>query len=132
MKVVVFGTFDLLHEGHLYFIKEAKKLGEELTVVVARDKNVEKFKHKSATHNEEERLKNVQNIPEVDNTVLGDEEDIYKVIENEKPDIIALGYDQNEQNIYEELEKRGIKIKVIRLEGFEEKKYKTSLLCKNE
>ena len=129
-KVMVFGTFDLLHEGHKFFFQEAKKLGEELIVVVATDKNVKKFKGREAAHDELERLKNVK---KVNNAILGDEEDIYKVIENEKPDIIALGYDQNEQNLYEELKKRKLKINIVKLGAFEEDKYKTSILReKNE
>ena len=115
---------------HKFFFQEAKKLGEELIVVVATDKNVKKFKGREAAHDELERLKNVK---KVNNAILGDEEDIYKVIENEKPDIIALGYDQNEQNLYEELKKRKLKINIVKLGAFEEDKYKTSILReKNE
>ena len=39
-RVVATGTFDLLHPGHLYYLEESKKLGDELWVIVARDANV--------------------------------------------------------------------------------------------
>ena len=45
VKVMATGTFDLLHLGHIYYLKEAKKLGDTLTVVVATDSTVRKLKH---------------------------------------------------------------------------------------
>ena len=45
VKVMATGTFDLLHMGHIYYLKEAKKLGDILSVVVARDSTVRKLKH---------------------------------------------------------------------------------------
>jgi FAD synthetase len=127
-KVMVFGTFDILHQGHLFLFKKAKELGDELYVIIAKDKNVEKFKKNLPKNNEQQRLENIKNIEEVNQIILGDENDIYKIIEEIKPDIIALGYDQNEQNLNNELEKRNLKIKIVRLEAFKEKEFKSSLL----
>lgn len=125
---MVFGTFDILHQGHLFLFKKAKELGDELYVIIAKDKNVEKFKKNLPKNNEQQRLENIKNIEEVNQIILGDENDIYKIIEEIKPDIIALGYDQNEQNLNNELEKRNLKIKIVRLEAFKEKEFKSSLL----
>ncbi|MCD4694128.1 adenylyltransferase/cytidyltransferase family protein, partial [bacterium] len=44
IKVMCFGTFDNLHLGHLFYLKEAKKFGDYLVVVIARDNNVKKIK----------------------------------------------------------------------------------------
>ncbi|MCJ7794379.1 MAG: adenylyltransferase/cytidyltransferase family protein, partial [Methanoregulaceae archaeon] len=44
-RVVATGTFDLLHPGHLYYLEQSKKLGDELFVIVARNTNV---RHKPA------------------------------------------------------------------------------------
>ena len=41
VKVMATGTFDILHLGHIYFLKEAKKLGDTLAVVVATDSMLE-------------------------------------------------------------------------------------------
>ena len=125
---MVFGTFDILHQGHLFLFKKAKELSDELYVIVAKDVNVEKFKKNLPKNNEQQRLENIKNIEEVNQVTLGDENDIYKIIEEIKPDIIALGYDQDEQNLKNELEKRNLKIKIVRLEAFKEKKFKSSLL----
>jgi len=92
--VMVFGTFDILHLGHLNLFKQAKCLGDKLIVVVARDCNVEKIKVQKPIHNEKERLEFLRHIDLVDVVILGDKVDIYKVIEKVKPDVIALGYDQ--------------------------------------
>lgn len=42
VKVMVFGTFAVLHPGRLYFFNQAKKHGDKLIAVVARDVNVKK------------------------------------------------------------------------------------------
>lgn len=91
---MVFGTFDILHLGHLNLFKQAKQLGDKLVVVVARDCNVEKIKGQSPLHNEKERLEFLRYIDLVDEVMLGDKKDMYKVIGKVKPNVIALGYDQ--------------------------------------
>ena len=53
--VLVFGTFDGLHEGHQFFLKKARALGDRLVVVVARDVSVIALKGRSARLHEQER-----------------------------------------------------------------------------
>lgn len=110
------GTFDLLHPGHIYYLKEAKKLGDKLIVVVATDKTVRRLKHEPVNP-EEIRLNLIKELKVVDEAYLGHEEDKYEIVEEIKPDIIALGFDQvhNENNIKTELKKRKINAKVVRL-----------------
>ncbi|MFH1358992.1 MAG: adenylyltransferase/cytidyltransferase family protein [archaeon] len=130
-KVLVFGSYDLIHPGHRYFFVKAKKLGDKLIVVVARDSTIKKVKGKKPKFNENQRLKHVQEISTVDKAVLGNEDDMYKVIEEIKPDILALGYDQNSftQGIKQELEDRDLsEIKIVRIDSYKPKKYKSSLL----
>jgi FAD synthetase len=43
-KVMTFGTFDLFHPGHVYYLSEAESLGDELIVIIARDERVTKLK----------------------------------------------------------------------------------------
>ena len=52
VKVMATGTFDLLHMGHIFYLKEAKKLGDTLVVVVATDATVRKLKHDPITPQE--------------------------------------------------------------------------------
>ena len=115
------GVFDILHPGHIFFLEEAKKLGNELVVVVARDSTARKLKHQPIM-NEDVRLKMVTALKPVDIAILGHEDDIFKTVEEIRPDIIVLGYDQNfdEKYIEEECKKRGLKVTVIRLPKYTE------------
>jgi len=121
VKVMATGTFDLLHMGHIYFLKEAKKLGDRLIVVVATDSTVRELKHEPINP-EQIRLNLIKEIKVVDEAYLGHEDDMYKVVEQIKPDIIALGYDQihDENNIKSELSKRKINAKVVRLSEYKQ------------
>ncbi|MBW2991876.1 FAD synthase [Candidatus Woesearchaeota archaeon] len=129
-KVLAFGTFDILHPGHLDFFRQAKKFGDHLTVVVARDETVKKLKEKYPKFNEAERLEHVSRLEIVDKVVLGSTDDKYKVIEEVNPDIICLGYDQFSftEDLEKELGNKGIKAKIIRLKPYKEEKYKSSKL----
>ncbi|MCF6276527.1 MAG: FAD synthase [Candidatus Magasanikbacteria bacterium] len=131
-KVMVFGTFDLIHFGHLKMLQQAKKLGNYLIVVIARDKNVEKIKKSRCFHTENERKEIMENIKLVDKVVFGSKKYVYKVILEQKPNIIALGYDQKMfvNNLEGYLEKESINSKIVRLKSFKEKRLKTHLIKK--
>ncbi|RJQ17131.1 FAD synthase [Candidatus Woesearchaeota archaeon] len=130
VKVMAFGTFDVLHPGHSYFLREAKKLGDMLIVVIALDETVLKVKGQLPRDNQEQRRKNVQHNRAVDKSILGNAGDKYAIIEQEKPDIIALGYDQRAfvDRLEQELTKRNLHPKIIRLKPFQEHIYKSSIL----
>lgn len=119
VKVMATGTFDLLHMGHIYYLKEAKKLGDKLVVVVATDSTVRKLKHEPVNP-EEIRLDLIKEVKVVDEAYLGYEDDMYSIVEEIKPDIIALGYDQihDENTIKSELQKRKLNAKIIRLSEY--------------
>jgi len=125
-KVMGFGTFDGLHPGHRFFLSELKKLGDEVIVMVARDVNVIRFKGRSPTHNENDRLLAVQNEYLRYKVMLGETKDFYKCIRDHKPHVIGLGYDQKADT--EHLKKEFPEIKVIRLTAYQPDKYKSSLL----
>ncbi|OFV67411.1 MAG: FAD synthase [Candidatus Syntrophoarchaeum caldarius] len=116
VKVLATGTFDILHPGHLLYLSEAKKLGDELYVIVARDVNV---LHKpKPILPEEQRLEMVRSLRIVDHAVLGDREDKWKPVREIKPDIIAIGYDQHFdiKELEMELFREGLDLKVVRIE----------------
>jgi len=93
-KVIVFGTFDELHDGHIHILKEAKEYGEFLVAVVALDATICALGNKKAKRNETERLENLKKLKLADKVLLGCFDDHYRAIREEKPDIVALGYDQ--------------------------------------
>jgi FAD synthetase len=110
------GVFDILHPGHLYFLSEAKKLGDELLVVVARDQTARRLKHEQYVP-EHIRREMVEALKPVDRAVLGSTTDIYSTVVDLRPDIIALGYNQifNEQEVQAECARRGVPVRVVRL-----------------
>ena len=127
-KVLYTGTFDILHPGHLDYFRQAKEHGDYLIVVVARDSSVSQ--EKKLTHNEKERHKQVAAQEIVDKAVLGNEGDKLKIVEQEKPDVICLGYDQkvDETRLKEELKKRRLAPTIVRAQAYFPEKYKSSLL----
>ncbi len=131
IKVLVFGTFDGLHEGHKDFFRQAKEYGDYLVVVVGRDSTILKTKNKPPKFNEQERLKAVQESGLVDEARLGNEgSNPYKVIEEVKPAIICLGYDQTHftDKLEQKIKEMGLKIDVIRLKAYKPELYKSSIL----
>ena len=130
-KVLAFGTFDIFHKGHEFYLKEARKHGNTLNVVVARDSTVKQIKGKFPLNNELKRLIKIQNLDYVDKAFLGYEEDKYKIIEELKPEVICLGYDQNSftDNLKKILKKKKLNPKIIKFEkGFKPYKHKSSKL----
>ncbi len=94
-RVLVFGTFDGLHDGHLFFLRSAKAKGTHLIVAVARDAHVKILKDKRPVMSEQKRLESVKNLKSVDEASLCDEQlGGYGIIEATKPDLIVLGHDQ--------------------------------------
>ena len=127
--VMAFGTFDFFHPGHLYFLKKAKALGDELVVVVARDKNVVKIKGRKPLNNEKDRLDLVKSFEFIDKAILGDYElRTWNVIKKIHPTTIALGYDQwaSIVSLRKELDEIGLKPRIVRIKSFKPGKNKSS------
>lgn len=111
--ILVTGTFDILHPGHIAFFRNAKELRTpaHLWVVVARDSSVQSFKGRPPILPQEVRLEMVQSLRLVDGVFLGnDGEDKIKIVEELRPDIVVLGYDQwiDEDKLQAELRRRGL------------------------
>lgn len=129
---MVFGTFDIFHAGHLYMFTKAKEYGDKLIAVVGRDINVEKLKGIEPMHNENERLEIIKHIDLVDLARLGDKKDVYKVIKEEKPDVIALGYDQKYyiDKLSDAITKAGLNTQIVRLPEYQAKRLKSNKIKK--
>lgn len=120
-RVLATGVFDILHAGHLHYLNEARKLGDELVVVVATDSTVRRKKHEPVTP-ETMRLEIINALKPVDHAYLGHEGDIFDIVREIRPDIIALGYDQkfSENELEKGLKDRGIVAEVVRLSKYED------------
>lgn len=119
VRVLATGTFEILHPGHLRYLSEAKSLGDELFVIVARDSMI-KHKPKPIVL-EDQRLAMVRALRVVDDAMLGSDVDIFEPLCEIKPDIIALGHNQffNEKELEEQLKTHSINAKVVRIKSFE-------------
>ena len=120
-RVMAVGVFDLLHAGHLHYMEQAKSLGDHLTVVVAHDDTVRMRKHEPVT-GQELRRRMVNGLKPVDEALIGNppEVPIFDILPVVKPDVIALGYDQEhaEDRIRSRLDELGYQhIEVTRVEG---------------
>lgn len=91
-RVMAQGVFDLLHPGHLHYLRASRALGDELHVVIARDSRV--GSEKDLVMHEESRRMVVDALEMVDAAILGSEDSIFDSVAAIDPDIITLGYDQ--------------------------------------
>jgi len=119
--VMAGGVFDILHPGHVFFLERARREGDVLAVVVARDSTVTKRKRIPVVP-EEQRVEMVAALKPVDVALLGEEDDIFATVERIEPDVIVLGPDQShrEEELVAELRRRGLECRVLRVEEFRE------------
>lgn len=132
-RVVIFGIFDGIHDGHRDVFRQAKEQGDELVVIVGKDSASIQWKRKKPVYSEEERLSLVAKERYVDNAVLGDEDQsTYGVLNRVKPDCICLGYDQDmlKKDIERWLEQGKCSIPCVVLQPYKETAFHTSLLRK--
>ena len=129
---MAFGTFDIFHEGHEHYLKEAKKLGESLLVVIALDRTVKQIKGEYPVNSEQQRAETVKKSGLADKVILGYHGDKHKVIKKYKPSVIALGYDQFTftQRLKKTLIDLNLDTTIIRIEPFHPHIYKSSLIKK--
>lgn len=125
--VLVFGTFDGLHPGHIDFLKQAKNYGDRLEAVVALDDTVIKVKGHAPKRSELERLEAIRQTGLVDAARLGNRSDRYQVIREVKPSVICLGYDQT--HFTGDLPKLFPEITIVTLKPFHPEIYKSSKLA---
>lgn len=129
--VLLFGTFDFLHSGHLHAFKEAKQLGETLMVSVASDAAVKSIKGQAPIHTQDERLALVRHIDVVDEAFIGDEAlGVYTFFKQSIPDVIALGYDQQalQEDIEQFMKENQINAELALLSTYNDGKTKSSTI----
>ncbi len=128
---MVFGTFDGLHEGHRAFFKEARSHGDYLIAVIAQNSIVERLKGKRPMLNEAARIEELQKEDGVDEVAIGDMElGTWEIVKKHRPDVIALGYDQDamRRNLESHLQEFDWHPKLVIMGAFEPSKYKSTLL----
>ncbi len=116
-RVLASGAFDILHPGHLHYLRQARALGDELYVIVASDETIAKRKREPVMK-QEARLELVSALAMVDKAVAGlSQGDHYELAASLEPDIIAIGYDQKFENeeIKQAFQEKGLTVEVERV-----------------
>lgn len=100
-KIVVNGTFDLLHRGHIELLKYAKSLGDFLLVLIDSDSRVKQLKgEERPVNNQNDRKFFLENIKYVDQVwIFDDEDELEELLELYKPEIMVKGSDYKNQPI---------------------------------
>lgn len=132
-KVLVFGTFDIFHEGHKDFLRQARKHGDFVRVIVARNVNVLNAKGRLPRFSEAERIQEIKKSGLADEVFPGSLDDRYSVLREFKPDVVCLGYDQKQSvaELRRKLNELGMeRTRIVRLDSYEPQKYKSSILRK--
>ena len=130
-KVLVFGTFDVIHPGHISFLKQAREVGDFIIASVARDDFVFQKKGRKPNHGERERLKNIVNSGMVEDAYLSDRvPGTYDIVRRCKPDVVCFGHDQHEleKDFKGWLALEHLQISTVTLQAFQPEKFKSSKL----
>jgi FAD synthetase len=131
-KVLASGVFDLLHYGHIRFLEEAKRLGgpnAKLVVVVATDDTVRKNKGRDPVIPESQRRALVESLRVVDEAILGYKDmDLESVLDRVKPDIVAVGHDQEDimKQVLAIKDRKDLRLKVVQVGRFGEEDLNSS------
>lgn len=110
ITVLCGGCFNVIHEGHIYFLQRARALGKHLVIVVANDVHNKKPYARPARS----RARALRMLDIADKVMVGNSKNFMSTVNKIKPKIIALGYDQTlPRDVAEKLDEMKIKIKRI-------------------
>jgi D-beta-D-heptose 7-phosphate kinase/D-beta-D-heptose 1-phosphate adenosyltransferase len=101
IKVIVNGTFDILHRGHLELLQFAKSQGDHLLVCIDTDRRVKELKGSTRPiNNQDDRKFMLYNLRSVDTVMLFDSsEELINIIKEYNPDIMVKGSDYRDRSI---------------------------------
>jgi cytidyltransferase-like protein len=132
-KVMIFGTFDGVHEGHRAFFEQAKSHGDYLVAAVAPDDIVRSLKGHHPKKSEGERMADLEGEEHIDQVVLGDKDlGSYEIVIEHEPNVVVLGYDQEElkKDLEQHAHRFQWEIEIVTADPHEPEKYHNRLLKK--
>jgi tRNA pseudouridine55 synthase len=128
-KVLIFGSFDIIHPGHMFVIEQAKKFGQPF-VCLALDQTIEKVKGHLPFYPLAERQKQLESLGLT--VYPGSTTDKYEVFRRVGPDIILLGHDQDTfvAGLEEVIRNEKFQTEIIRLPEFQRENFQSNKLRK--
>ena len=132
--ICAFGSFDILHPGHIAYVKQAAALASRVVAVVTPDDAFLKYKGKKPLFDQSERLQIVAELRTVDDAVLGDADGSWNIIRQLAPALILLGYDQanaKKSLLASQAYRDCGSPKILVARAFRKKKYQSSVLKSN-
>jgi cytidyltransferase-like protein len=133
LNTLTFWSFDFVHKGHEYYLREAKNYGDFLITIIATDTNIERIKGRRPLHSQEERQKHIEALEICDEVIIGSEISPMKWLEIYRPYSICLGYDQRGKFVDElprKLQELWMETEILHISALEPETYKSSLLKK--
>ncbi len=117
-KRIIFtnGCFDILHLGHVSYLKQAKELGDILVLALNTDDSVKKLKGDSRPiNNQQDRALVINELKSIDYVTFFSEDTPYNIIKTLKPNIIAKGGDYSPEQVVGKdiVESYGGKVEII-------------------
>jgi len=100
-KRVVFtnGCFDIIHIGHIRYLREARRFGDLLVVGINSDRSVSIIKPDRPVNSQDQRAEVLASLEMVDYVTIFDEETPYELIKSIQPDVLAKGGDWKKEDI---------------------------------
>lgn len=100
-KIIVNGTFDIVHRGHIELLNYAKSLGNQLLVCIDTDRRVKELKGEGRPiNNQWDRMFMLENLRAVDDVQFFDSaEELEEICKNYQPDIMVKGSDYKDKPI---------------------------------
>lgn len=131
--VAATGVFEVVHPGHLTYLRESRRLGDELVVIVARDCTVRERKGRQVIP-EAQRLEVVSALKPVDRAVLGDEKDWFKTVKKVSPDILTVGPDQDYDvvELQKKIDEKGFDTKIVKITSHWDGDFNSSRKIRNK
>ena len=100
--VLANGCFDLLHVGHIRYLRAAKALGGRLVVAVNSDSSARRLKGEGRPlMPEQERAEIIAALEDVDVVVIFSEPDVRALVREVRPDVQAKGTDYTAESVPE-------------------------------
>lgn len=94
------GCFDILHKGHIDYLKKSKKMGARLIVGLNSDASISRLKGDSRPiNNQEDRKAVLESLGCVDEVIIFDDDTPYELIKKVRPNIITKGGDYSKDEV---------------------------------